>query len=159
VLPDNWKKGAYGGDGMACMLVIDVSDRNGDEFFWKAAADSIGLTSLGKRGASDGDYAPGGTNNPGQFNLAVVRRHHGGQPGTLWDLWNVKAGESQTTGSSWLSNRNTTKPLANSFMDGKTATTGPSGDMLRNFYHSLVYLAATGVGTYFGAVANRGDDD
>src|SRR5262249_32969821 len=34
-----------------------------------------------------------------------------------------------------------------------------TGDMLRNFYKSLVYLTGTAVGTNFGSVPDRGDDD
>src|SRR5204863_7944624 len=63
------------------------------------------------------------------------------------------------TGASWLSNRLTTQPAAGSWMEGKTATTGPTVDMLRFFYKSLVYLTGTSVSTNFGAVPDRGDDD
>ena len=159
VLPDNWKKSAYGGQGLLCMLAIDQQDRGGDEFFWVSAADSIGLTEQGKRGAHNGFYAPGGDNAPGTFSLAVYRRDNGGQPGTLWDWWDTKAGESQVTGSAWLSGRLTAAAPAASFMDGKTNTIAPTGDMLRFFYKSLVYLTGTAVGTNFGAVPDRGDDD
>src|SRR5262249_48888820 len=54
VLPDRWKDLAFGGSGMACMLVVDAADRRGDEFVWVSVADSIGLTAVGKRGAHNG---------------------------------------------------------------------------------------------------------
>ena len=159
VLPDNWKKQAYGGLGLLCMLVVDNFDRNGDEFYWVSAADSIGLTEQGKRGAHNGWYASGGQNIGNTFSQATLRRDNGGQPGTMWDLWNTKAGESLTTGAAWLSSRYTTQPAAGSFMEGKTNTQGPTGDMLRFFYKSLLYLTGTAVGTNFGSVPDRGDDD
>jgi hypothetical protein len=159
VLPDNWKKLEYGGQGLLCMLVVDNFDRNGDEFYWVSAADSIGLTSDAKRGAHNGWYAAGGQNLGATFSQATLRRDNGGQPGTMWDLWNTKAGDQLTTGSAWLSNRYTTQPAVSSWMDGKTNTTGPTGDMLRYFYKSLVYLTGLANGTNFGAVPDRGDDD
>ena len=159
VLPDNWKKSEYGGLGLLCMLVVDNYDRNGDEFYWVSAADSIGLTEQGKRGAHNGWYAAGGQNVAATFSQAELRRDNGGQPGTLWDLWNTKAGESGTAGSAWLSSRYTTQPAAGSWMEGKTNTQGPTGDMLRFFYKSLVYLTGTANSTNFGAVPDRGDDD
>ena len=45
VLPDRWKSPAFGGQAAACMLVVDVGDRRGDELTWVSLADSIGLTS------------------------------------------------------------------------------------------------------------------
>jgi len=159
VLPDNWKQVAYGGDGMACMLVVDNFDASGDEFYWISAADSIGLTSAAKRGAHNGYYATGGTNTPGTFSEAILRPDNGGQPGTLFDLWNTRAGGSLTTGAAWLASRLTTQPAAGSWMDGKTTRIGPTGDMLRAFYRSIVWLTGTAVSSNFGSVADRGDDD
>jgi hypothetical protein len=159
VLPDNWKKLEYGGQGLLCMLVVDNVDRQGDEFYWVSAADSIGLTSEAKRGAHNGWLAAGGQNVGDTFSQATLRRDNGGQPGTLWDLWNTKAGDQLTTGGAWLSSRYTTQPAAGSWMEGKGNTGGPTGDMLRYFYKSLVYLTGTANSTNFGAVPDRGDDD
>ncbi len=161
VLPDRWKDPAFGegGTGMACILVNDMGDRRGDERFWVAAADSIGLTSSFKRGAHNGWTAAGGANTPGFFDQATFRRDNGGQPGTLWDMWDGRAGESSTSGCAWLSNRTGFQPGAGELMFGKASRTGPTADMLRGFYRSLVMLAADLSSTYFGTLPNRTDDD
>ena len=165
VLPDRWKDGAFGtgGTGMACMLVDDIHDRQFDEFFWVSVADSIGMTNSGKRGAHNGWRARGDQDVALAGNIGlddtIARRDNGGQPGSLWDMWNTTAGESQTTGASWLSNRAATQPLAGELTEGKGARTGPTGDMLRNFYRSIVYLTGTLTTTIFGRVPNRTDDD
>jgi hypothetical protein len=54
VLPDRWKEAAFGGSGMAEMLVVDLDDGPGDECAWVSVAASIGLTSSFKRGANNG---------------------------------------------------------------------------------------------------------
>jgi hypothetical protein len=161
VLPDRWKDSGFGGSGMACMLVDDIGDRRFDEFFWVSIADSIGLTLSNKRGAHNGWRARGDqdiTVNIGGDDT-IARRDNGGQPGTRYDLWNTTAGESQTTAAAWLSNRAAAQPVVGELVDGKATRTGPTGDMLRNFYRNLVYLAGDLTTTFFGRIANRTDDD
>ncbi len=170
VLPDRWKDAAFaaGGTGMACMLVDDVSDRNFDEFFWVSVADSIGLTNPNKRGAHNGWHARGDQNailaadngNIGMDDgLGIARRDNGGQPGSLWDLWNTTAGESQTTGAAWLANRGAAQSTGTELISGKETRTGPTGDMLRNFYRTVVFLTGNLTSIIFGRVPNRTDDD
>src|SRR5262249_20244378 len=92
VLPDMWKKGAYGGLGQACILLVDLNDRRGDERVWVSIADSIGATRVEKRGAHNGWHAPGNgadVNDPAGF-----VRNLNSQPGTTWDMFGVKASES-----------------------------------------------------------------
>ena len=169
VLPDRWKDPAFaaGGTGMACMLVDDVGDRRFDEFFWVSVADSIGMTAANKRGAHNGWRARGdqgailnADNGSIGSDDSIARRDNGGQPGTLWDLWNTTAGESSTTGAAWLANRAAAQPAAGELIDGKATRTGPTGDMLRNFYRTLVYLTGDlGTNVMWGRVSNRTDDD
>jgi hypothetical protein len=170
ILPDRWKDPAfaYGGVGMACMLVDDVADRRLDELFWVSVADSIGLTSANKRGAHNGWRARGDQSailsaddgSIGQNDaLGIARRDNGGQPGSYWDLWNTTAGESQTTSAAWLSNRAAAQPMAGELDEGKGTRTGPTGDMLRNWYRTLVFLTGDLTVDFFGRVPNRTDDD
>src|SRR5262249_1813830 len=51
VLPDRWKSVAFGGQGMACMLYVDLDDGYGDEAAWVTAADLIHATHADKFGA------------------------------------------------------------------------------------------------------------
>lgn len=168
VLPDRWKDAAWGvgGVGMACMLVDDVHDRTFDEFFFVSVADSIGLTNANKRGAHNGWRARGDqgvilNTDDGSIGSddSIARRDNGGQPGSYWDLWNTTAGESQTTGAAWLSNRSAFQPLAGELITGKGARTGPTGDMLRNWYRTMVFLTGSITTSFFGRIPNRTDDD
>jgi len=168
VLPDRWKDPAFaaGGTGMACMLVDDVHDRTFDEFFFVSVADSIGLTNSNKRGAHNGWRARGdqgailnADNGSIGSDDSIARRDNGGQPGTVWDLWNTTAGESQTTGAAWLSNRLAAQPAVGELTENKGSRTGPTGDMLRTFYRSMVFLTGSITTSFFGRIPNRTDDD
>src|SRR4029453_9556140 len=100
------------------------------------------------------------TGNIGQDDgLGMARRDNGGQPGSYWDLWNTTAGESQNTGAAWLSNRSAAQPAAGELTEGKGTRTGPTGDMLRNWYRTMVFLTGSITTTFFGRVPNRTDDD
>ena len=162
VLPDRWKHLGFsaGGTGMACLLVDDIGTGSLDEFFWVSAADSIGLTDAGKRGAHNGWRARGDQGVALQGNIGgddtIARRTNGGQPGTLWDLWN---GRSALRLAAGLGNRAAAQPAAGELLDGKAARTGPSGDMLRHFYRNLVILTGDLNSNFFGRIANRTDDD
>ena len=168
VLPDRWKDAAWGvgGVGMACMLVDDVHDRTFDEFFFVSVADSIGLTNANKRGAHNGWRARGdqgdilnADNGSIGSDDSIARRDNGGQPGSYWDLWNTTAGESQTTGAAWLSNRSAAQPAVGELTEGKGTRTGPTGDMLRNWYRTMVFLTGSITTSFFGRIPNRTDDD
>ena len=123
VLPDRWKDGAWAAayqnaSAPACMLYIDWEDRRGDELFWVGIADTIGATAgayvggfpSGRWGAHNGWHAQGTDAHSDIINGDEVGHHpeiavykHGGQPGTLWDMYGVKAAESSTTGVSLAS--------------------------------------------------------
>jgi hypothetical protein len=157
VLPDRWKDQGFGGDGMACLLVNDMADGELDEFFWVSAADSIGLTSAIKRGAHNGWRARGDQGVALLGNVggddSIARRDNGGQAGSRWDLWN---GGSDVAG---LANRAAAQPLPGDLEEGMTARTGPTGDMLRNFYRNLVFLTGSSTVHVFGRVTGRTNDD
>ena len=137
VLPDAWKKGAYGGLGQACMLYIDLNDRRGNERVWVSIADSIGATAASKHGAHNGWYAAGGQ-NVNDASARVVNQNS--QPGTTWDMFGSKASESLDTKAasigSDLSNH------ASSFqIDNKWSFQGPSLGMLEAYYSVILLLS------------------
>jgi hypothetical protein len=109
ILPDRWKDPQYvhpvfqnNGRGPACLLVVDNNDRRGNERLWISVADTIGASHPEKVGAHNGWGRANGNSNQGEgigVNDPAYRvARHGGQPGTTFDFYNVKASESATTG-------------------------------------------------------------
>ncbi len=169
ILPDRWKDAGYGGLGSACMLVVDYGDRRGDEPVWVGAADSIGATQAAKYGAHNGWHctaayvASDGTHDYTNetdcgTNPAIAVWSHGGQPGTTWDLYNVKAGESSTTGTSQIGSRLASRADMG-LLAGKQSMQGPTPEMLRAYYNMLFILSGDLNTSFFGADVNRGQDD
>jgi hypothetical protein len=171
VLPDRWKDNAWAanerdGTAPACMLFIDWQDRRGDERIWVGIADTIGATigqytggfPSGRWGAHNGWHARGDQDITVAVSTdpTIAVYAHGGQPGSIWDMFGVKASESTTTGSS-IGSRGAVKGTA--LLTGKDNKNGPTGDMLRQWYR--VIFATTGdldagpLGPYSG----RTDDD
>ena len=119
------------------MLFIDGNDRRGDERFFVSVMDSIGGTGAAKRGAHNGWSAPGtfdwsqsipaSANNGGNPDVGSQPwcvRTNGGQPGTTWDMFGVKASESGTTvGSIACRSAGTGTPLG--IATGKLANVRP----------------------------------
>jgi hypothetical protein len=159
VLPDRWKAAEFGGQGMACMLFVDVADRRGDELEWVAFADSVGYTALSRRGAHNGWRARGdqpiATPAGGPIDVSgdpsIARYTHGGQPGTVWDLYQVKGGEAAPFAAGLLGSRGASVPVPG-LADGKLSKLGPSEAMLLTFYRVL--LVATN-DTYYGLGPNE----
>jgi len=170
ILPDRWKDAAYQGIGSACMLVVDYNDRRGDERGWVGAADSIGATVAAKYGAHNGWHctaayiAPsdGSHNYSGEVdcgingNIAVYT--HGGQPGTTWDLYNVKAAESSTTGSAQIGGR-LIATTGMGLLAGKQSRQAPTPDMLQAYYKMLFIMSGDLNNQFFGRLTNRGQHD
>jgi len=169
ILPDRWKDNTWGGPGMACMLVVDQQDRRGNERTWVGIADSIGATAAAKYGAHNGWHATGAyvasdlsdnyTNevNCGTQPGAMAVWGNGGQPGSTWDLYNVKSAESPTGSTTAIGGR--LAPLAGGFQAGKDTKQGPTPLMLKTYYKLLFFLCGDMKSTYFGQTANKGSDD
>jgi len=140
------------------MLYIDWCDRRGDERVWVGIADSIGATLPPRWGAHNGWRARGDQDIRGAIatDPTIAVYTHGGQPGTTWDMFGVKASESATTSSS-LGSRSATP--ASGFMTGKDTRTGPSGDMLRNYYRVLFALTGDLSAGNIGPYVDKGDND
>src|SRR5205823_4629193 len=114
-------------------------------------ADTIGATLPGRFGAHNGWYARGDQDITVAVGTdpSIAVYPHGGQPGTIWDMFGVKASESSTTSGS-IGNRGAAVPTG--LMAGKQNKNGPTGDMLRQYYRILFALTgdlnAGNVGPY-----------
>jgi hypothetical protein len=179
ILPDRWKDVAYGGVGSACMLALDYNDRRGDERVFISLGDSIGMSAATKYGAHNGWYCTGaytawdGTHDYtgeyvaglGQYDAVggmgagkITIWKHGGQPGTTFDFYQVKAAESSATGAGGIGAR-----LANradmGLAAGKFGRQAPTPEMLRTYY-KLIYLMSGDLNTsVLGPTVDRGSDD
>ena len=169
VLPDRWKDPLFTdaprGQGMACMLYVDLADRRGEERAWVSLADTLGLTADNRRGAHNGwrargdqaYTAPDGSPIDISTDPSIARYDHGGQPGTTWDMYGVKAAELPTTGAGQLGGREGV--LADGLAAGKDARFGPTTDMLRTYYKVLVLLSGDISMGVLGKFINRGAND
>ena len=162
VLPDRWKDGAWSAadrnaSAPACMLYIDWCDRRGDERVWVGIADSTGATLPARYGAHNGWHARGDQDITGAIatDPSIAVYTHGGQPGTTWDMFGVKASESSTTSSSFGSRSAT---AATGLMTGKDTKVGPTGDMLRAYYRVILGLFGD-LTSPLGPFADKGDND
>jgi hypothetical protein len=161
VLPDRWKNGAFGGNGAACMLYVDLNDRRGNEGRFVGVMDSIGGTSAAKWGAHNGWHAPGTTNlttwtYASDPTVAVSNKNS--QPGTTWDMYQVKASESLTTSAGGMGSR-----LANranmGFATGMESRQGPTPEMLRTYYRMVTILSGDLNSGILGPFVNRSQND
>lgn len=160
VLPDRWKEPAFGGVGMACMLVYDDADRRGPERVWKGVADSIGATAAAAVGGSDGYGGTPGNGDPNDPAYWISDRN--AQPGTTWDMYAMKASESLTTSAQRIGGRLGYR--ATGFLmddgagNGKWTYNPPTVDMMNAYYRLLVILTGdlnSGVwGPFFDATAD-----
>jgi hypothetical protein len=161
VLPDRWKTNAFGGAGSACMLYVDLDDRRGNEGVFVSVMDSIGGTSVAKYGAHNGWHAPGNVNIDGldvRTNMSVAVSNKNSQPGTTWDMYQVKASESLTQSAGQLGSR-----LANrgnlGFAAGRDARMGPTPEMLRAYYRVVAILTGDLNSGILGPFVNRSQND
>lgn len=163
ILPDRWKDADYRhpvlgsfGLGEACMLVIDNNDRRGDERAWVGVADTIGATRPAKYGAHNGWHAAGGQDieDPAARVAANL-----GIPGTTWDMYNVKASESLTTGAGSFGNRYAFRNAANPQIDLKHAELGPTEEMMNTFYDIVFLMSGDLNSGVLGPFSNRTQDD
>ncbi|MEO5616986.1 MAG: FlgD immunoglobulin-like domain containing protein [Candidatus Eisenbacteria bacterium] len=155
VLPDAWKKGAYGGLGSACMLFVDLNDRRGNERVWVSLADSLGATQSSKYGAHNGWHAAGGAsvNDPSSFVYNLNE-----QPGTTWDMYGVKASESLNAKVAGLGVDFSNHASSNQ-IDNKWSFQGPSLGMLEQFYKVVLILTGDLNSGILGPFNNYGVDD
>jgi len=167
VLPDRWKDPQYvhpvfqtNGRGPACLLVIDNNDRRGNERVWVSVADTIGATHPDKFGAHNGWHAAGNVNQGTGVgvNDPIYRvARHGGSPGTTWDMFQVKASESSTTGGGLggrLADRSGLPVIAD-----KSARIGPTPEVLEAYYTLMLILTGDLNSNIFGPFKDRGGNE
>lgn len=169
VLPDRWKDPLFGdpdATGMACMLVVNVADRRGDERVWSSIADSSGATIATHIGGHDGWKAHGTDllTNPVtglpidvSTNPYLPVAAHRGQAGSSWDLYGIKGGESLISASGQLGSR--LAPVPTGPAAGKVAKLGPTKEMLRKYYRGILMLTGDLSFGVLGPYVNRGQDD
>jgi hypothetical protein len=175
VLPNAWKKPTYFhpvtrefGHGPACLLVIDGNDRRGNERVWVGVCDTAGFTPRRYWGAHNGWHAGGGGDvddpadnrrSDGQPGFTV---EHLGQPGSGsgWDMYQVKAAESLSTGAGSLGSRraNRTGGAGQQIVIDKSSRQGPTPEML-NLYTMILYLSGDLNSGVLGPYSNRSAND
>ena len=158
VLPDRWKDPAFGagGQGMACVLLLDYDDGSGDECAWVSIADSIGLTVAARHGAHNGwggSPPDASVDDPSYF----VRRHIG-QAGSLWDLYSVRGSRDTLTGNAGSLGSRLAPRCVGCPSSGRESRQGPTSVMLRN-YRLVVLLSGQRSGQILGPLADRGQND
>jgi hypothetical protein len=133
-------------------------------------ADSIGLTAANRRGAHNGWSARPDQNifgsiggivgTPGTGDAVAVRQHLG-QPGSLWDFFQVKAGESNVPAGRLGSRAasRTSPGVASGPGYSKFSEHGPSEAMLLNFYRTMVFLAGDLAEGSIGPIIDQSDND
>jgi hypothetical protein len=163
VLPDRWKDGAWSiadrnAPSPACMIYVDYADGRGDETVWVSVADSIGATAQARFGAHNGWHATGNQDITVAIatDPSIAVYAHGGQPGTIWDMWGSKALESATAAAS-IGSRGAA--LGTGLRTGKSNLNGPTGDMLRTYYRTMLFLQGDLGKSTLGPFTDRGDND
>jgi hypothetical protein len=152
------------------MLVCDLADGRGDELAWVSMADSIGLTNANKRGSASGWRAkpdaslfaerwdPQTSDPAGPTPGPIGRADNGGSQGSLWDLFETVAGESNVPAGrpgSRLAARNSS---GSSETNNRWSTLGPSDGMVTNYRQ--MYMLASDIGDdLLGPLPNQTDDD
>ena len=121
----------------------------------------MGPLSTAKWGSHNGWHAPGTTNINGldiRTDMSVAVSNKNSQPGTMWDMYGVKASESLTTSAGAPGAR-----LANragmGFATGKEARSGPTPDMLRAYYRIVTILTGDLTSGILGPFTNRSQND
>lgn len=166
-LPDEWKNPSYNNfgypasNGMACMLFVDQGDRRGDHLLWDNMAGVIGLTATWKRGASSGYYIPATADIPADLTeLATVGgtavSAHLGQEGSLYDAFNVRAGESNVPAGR-LGSRDGAPCIG--LATGKCSTAGPTKTWLRELYQHLFVSCTDQKQQVWGPLPDQTDGD
>ncbi|NOT34320.1 MAG: T9SS type A sorting domain-containing protein [Candidatus Eisenbacteria bacterium] len=166
VLPDEWKNPAFNDFGLvsvssACMLFVDQGDRRGDHLLFDNMAQVIGLTKTNKFGAGTGYFIGSTADFPADLaELATVGgtqvSAHLGQEGSLYDVFNVRAGESNVPAGR-LGSRDASACIG--LATGKCSTAGPTKTWLRSLYQHLFVSAADLKNQVWGPLPDQTDGD
>jgi hypothetical protein len=161
VLPDRWKDYAA---GPSCLLFVDNADRRGNEGVWIGVADSIGATLPARWGAHNGWHAVGGgadindpANNRRPDGSVGFVSAHGGQPGTVFDMYGIRGAESLNTTASGMGSR--LAPAGTGLLAGKESRVGPTLEMLEAYYPMMLVLTGDIQSGLLGPYSNRMSED
>jgi hypothetical protein len=143
------------------MLFVDQGDRRGDHLLWDNMAHVIGLTATWKRGSSSGYYIPATADIPADLTeLATVGgtavSKHFGQEGSLYDVFNVRAGESNVPAGR-LGSRDGAPCIG--LATGKCSTAGPTKTWLRELYQHLFVSCTDQKQQVWGPLPDQTDGD
>jgi hypothetical protein len=159
ILPDRWKDSNFGGAGMACMLYANCASARAEELVWDNMAQTIGLTASSRRGAGVGFYVGATQDFPGDVTMLLPGQQVSlnlGQTGTLFDQYNVIAGDSNVP-SGRMGSRYAGAGAGLSV--GKTSTAGPTKLMLKTYYRHL-FLDGADISTQlWGPITDETSDD
>ncbi|NOT34735.1 MAG: hypothetical protein HOP12_11270 [Candidatus Eisenbacteria bacterium] len=166
VLPDEWKNPAFNDFGIvsvssACMLFVDQGDRRGDHLLFDNMAQVIGLTKTNKFGAGKGYFIGSTADFPADLaELATVGgtqvSAHLGQEGSLYDVYNVRAGETDVPAGR-LGSRDAAACIG--LATGKCAAAGPTKTWLRTLYQHLFVSCADLKNQVWGPLNDQTDGD
>jgi hypothetical protein len=133
VLPDLWKSPDYGGEGLACMLIIDAADCLGEEPAWFGTLDSLGS---GKQNGASRGWKVVDPNNPSPDNPAGYVYPNLGQPGRDFDKYDIQGVANDEGGHPGCR----IAPGAPPSLYPKQCKSGPTPDMLKEFYRAVVWF-------------------
>jgi hypothetical protein len=134
VLPDLWKDYSYGGEGLACVLVVDAADRRGQEHTLIGALDSLGYGKNNGAGRGWWENDPSTTNpDPNDPDNWVFPNL--GQKGLAFDWYDITAAES-----GWGNRPGCRLAVAPPELQGKQCKQGPTPEMLKTYYNTILWM-------------------
>jgi hypothetical protein len=134
VLPDLWKDVSFGGDGLACMLVVDVGDGRGQESAIIGALDSLGYgeNKGAGRGWKEVDPVHPNPNDPSGFVAQNL-----GQKGLAFDWMDCNACDSASPARPGCRLAVAPPELAD-----RQCKVGPTPAMLKTYYNTILWMSA-----------------
>jgi hypothetical protein len=135
VFPDLWKAIDNGGDGLACMLVVDAADRRGQEHTILGALDSLGYGKNNGAGRGWWENDPSSTNpDPDDPNNWVFpNQGHKGLAFDWFDIQAAESGEGDRPGCRLA--------LAPPELQDRQCKQGPTPEMLAFYYNTILWMS------------------
>jgi hypothetical protein len=154
VFPDLWKDISNGGQGLACMLVVDAADRRGQEDTVIGALDSLGYGKNNGAGRGWWENDPS-TSNPDPNDPDNWVFPNQGHKGLAFDWFDIQAAESAEGDRPGCR-----LAVAPPDLLDRQCKQGPTPQMLETYYNTILWMAddiETGVlhdGADFGEQSN-----
>ena len=132
VLPDMWKDVRYGGQGLACMLIVDAGDGRGAEGAMVGALDTL---VCGKNNGAGRGWKAISHLNPDPNDPAARVYENLGQKGLTYDWFD--AGGSGSLEGGRLGSR---VAIVSPAVQDKQATYGPTPEVLKHYYDVVLWM-------------------